>query len=89
VLKISEKEGAGGRKVLLVEGTLGGAWVGELGEACRALLHDRGGISLDLSGVVFVDRAGAELLETLTADPRVEIEGASSFVVELLKGGAA
>lgn len=88
MLKLSPQSTVRG-SVLTVEGTLGGAWVREVKEACDALLNKDGRVVLDLRGVVFVDRAGAELLDTLRADPRVEIESTSSFVAELLKGGAA
>jgi anti-anti-sigma regulatory factor len=89
MLKISLNEGPAGRATLSAEGTLGGAWVGEFHAACDAALDSRGRVMLDLTGVSYVDRRGAELLEALRGDPRVEIASASPFVVELLKGGAA
>ena len=84
MLKIS-KQG----EVLKVEGTLGGAWVSELQRTIRRLLDEHGRATLDLSSVVFVDRAGAELLLALRSDSRVEIGSVSAFVAEMLKGGAA
>lgn len=89
MLKISRKEGLGGKSILKIEGTLGGAWVSEVRSACDEILQEREKLRLDLSGVAFVDRAGTELLESLQADRRVVIEATSAFVAELLKGGAA
>jgi len=89
MLKISRRDGSGSQGVLKVEGSLGGAWVREVRAACDRSLDERGRVALDLAGVVFVDRAGAVLLQALRDDPRVEIEAASAFVAEMLKGGAA
>jgi anti-anti-sigma regulatory factor len=89
MLKISRTETAGGEVVLTIEGTLGGAWVAEVRAACDALIRERKRAVLDLGGVTFVDRDGAELLASLSADRRVAIEAASAFVAELMKGGAA
>jgi len=90
MLKISrKKEDVAGEVVLKAEGTLGGAWVAELRAACDAILEDGTRVVLDLGGVRFVDRDGAELLASLKADRRVAIEAASTFVAELMKGGAA
>ena len=89
MLKITRREEPGNKDVLEIEGTLGGAWVHEVRAACDKLLEERKRVALDLSGVVFVDREGTELLESLRADRRVVIEAASAFVAELLRGGAA
>ena len=89
MLKITRHGGLIDGALLKVEGTLGGAWVGEVRDACDALLREDGRVTLDLLGVVFVDRTGAALLKALLANPRVTIESTSPFVAELLKGGAA
>lgn len=89
MLKISRRDGSGDEGVLRIEGTLGGAWVHEVRAACDLALARHGRVVLDLSGVVFVDRAGALLLGTLHDDPRVEMETVSAFVAEMMKGGAA
>jgi anti-anti-sigma regulatory factor len=89
MLKISRRDGLDGKSILTIEGTLGGAWVRELRIACDRTLDERGRVVLDLAGVVFVDRTGAALLDTLKQDPRVEIESVSAFVAEMLKGGVA
>jgi len=89
MLKISRSDRSGDEGVLRIEGTLGGAWVRELRAACDRSLAEHGRVTLDLAGVVFVDRTGAALLDALRKDPRVEIGSASAFVAEMLKGGAA
>ena len=72
-----------------MEGTLGGSWVAEVRTTCDGLLGEGRRIALDLRGVTYVDLPGAELLGSLRDDPRVAIQSASAFVLELLKGGAA
>ena len=89
MLKISRVEGQGKAVVLKMEGNLRGSWVAELRTTCEGIFGEGRRIALDLRGVTYVDLAGAELLGSLRDDPRVEIESASAFVVELLKGGAA
>jgi len=63
---------------VVVEGRLRGPWVEELKkclEALRAEVRGRGdvGLSVDLSGVMFMDESGRELLRTLYHDG-VELE---------------
>lgn len=89
MLKISQPKDPGAGHVLRLEGTLGGAWVQELQGACEAILVRDGRLALDLQGVGFVDLAGAALLESLRADPRVRLERVSAYVAALLDGGAA
>ena len=89
MLKITRHGSLGAGQVLELEGTLGGAWVEELRAACDAVLAKELPVVLDLQGVTFVDRAGAEQLESLRANPRVRLARASAFVAALLNGGAA
>jgi anti-anti-sigma regulatory factor len=89
MLKISQPETSGGTSTLRVEGTLSGAWVPELRASCDAILAEGRRVVLDLNGVVYVDRSGTELLETLRADSRVTLDRVSAFVAALLNGGAA
>ena len=89
MLKISRAEGRGNEVVLKMEGTLGGSWVAEVRTTCEGLLGEGRSLALDLRGVTYVDLAGAELLGSLRENPRVAVESASAFVLELLKGGAA
>ena len=89
MLKISRREGTTHRLTLEVEGFLGGRWVEEVRQACRAALAERGRVVLDLSGVIYVDRAGTELLKNLSAESGIELGALSPFVAELLRGGVA
>ena len=89
MLKISRGEGRKDEVVLKMEGTLGGSWVAEVRTTCDGILGEGKRIALDLRGVTYVDLAGMELLGSLRDDPRVTVESASAFVLELLKGGAA
>jgi anti-anti-sigma regulatory factor len=55
-----------GRKALLVlEGRLVGEWVQVFSEECTAQLKKGRSLSLDLSGLTFVDRDGIGLLRRL------------------------
>ena len=72
---------------LIVEGRVAGPWVAELEKAAA----DRGATaptSLDLSGVSYVDAAGAALLRSLAAEGLV-IRSSSAFISETLKGVAS
>jgi ABC-type transporter Mla MlaB component len=72
---------------LIVEGRVAGPWVAELQKAAE----DRSATaptSLDLSGVSYVDAAGAALLRTLAAEGLV-IRSSSAFISETLKGVAS
>jgi ABC-type transporter Mla MlaB component len=89
MLKITPQPDASHGVLLRVEGSLSGPWVTELATACRQILDDRGRVALDLSALVYVDRAGAELLEKLQGNRRLELRSVSAFVAEMLKGGAA
>ena len=70
---------------LKLEGKLTGLWVEELRDTCRsqALRSDR--LCLDLSGVTFVDAAGAKLLRDLIRQG-TQIIGCAGYVAELLHG---
>ena len=63
---------------VVVEGRLRGPWVAELRECVEALRAEAAGrtdvrLSMDLSGVMFVDESGRELLRSLYHDG-VELE---------------
>lgn len=77
-----ERQGEGVERFKL-EGRLAGPYVIELGRVVRPSLGQPGGLALDLSGLTFVDAAGARLLRYLVAR-NVEVHGCSSFVAQLL-----
>ncbi len=80
MLKISEANG-----YLVVEGRIAGPYVDEL---ARALGEAAEGAAIDVSGVGYVDAAGARLLRRL-AERGIAIRGSSAFVAETLKGAAS
>jgi len=77
MLRISQRNGC-----LFVEGRVAGPWVAELSRAAEAFLSQVPSPTLDLSGVSYVDQAGAELLRAL--DGRMAIR-ASGFITEILR----
>lgn len=83
VLRI-ERRRNGRAEVLHLEGTITGAWVGELRTSCeRAAARDHARLVLDLGGVHFVDREGAVLLRGLAA-AGTELTNLSPFVLDQL-----
>ena len=80
MLKISKANGC-----LVVEGRIAGPWVDEL---ARALVEAAGAEAIDVTGVGYVDAAGARLLRRL-AGQGIAIRGSSAFVAETLKGAAS
>ena len=63
MLRITKIEGKGGCLTLKLEGRLVEQWVELLREMCEA--HGSKDLKLDLSGVGFVSRDGADLLRSL------------------------
>lgn len=83
MLKIVTVDPGTSQAVLQLEGQLIGPWVDELRRTCDRLLDGRA-VTLDLSGVSFVERRGVELLRTLGARG-VPLLHCSPFVAEQLK----
>jgi ABC-type transporter Mla MlaB component len=77
MLRITQRDGC-----LVVEGRVAGPWVAELSRAAEELLSRADAPRLDLSGVRYVDHAGAELLREL--DRRMPVH-ATGFVIEMLR----
>lgn len=85
MLKITSRpNGGGARRVLKLEGRLGGAWIDEVRSLSDRILGDGGVLTLDLAGVSYVERAGAALLAQL-AQRAVRVVGCSAFVAEQLR----
>jgi anti-anti-sigma regulatory factor len=74
---------SGPATIIFVEGKILGPWVDEVRSAVAAV-PDGQARRLDLTGVTFVDAAGAELLAALRRDG-VEIASCSHFVADLLE----
>jgi hypothetical protein len=71
---------------LQLEGRIIGPWVGELRRACEQTLDRQGALTVDLTGVTFVDRQGAVECRGLAARGVTFVNG-SLFVNEQLKDG--
>jgi hypothetical protein len=82
MLKISVSEQDPSCRIIKLEGKLLQAWVDEVRRFCVEA-EDGSLPSLDLSGLSFVDRRGAEMLQQLLRQG-VRIHACSPFVAELL-----
>ena len=82
MLRISVSEQEPSCRIIKLEGKLLQAWVDEVRRVCVEA-EDGSPPSLDLSGLGFVDRLGAELLQQLLRQG-VRIHACSPFVAELL-----
>lgn len=83
MLRISVSEQDPSCRVIKLEGKLLQAWVDEVRRVC--VEAEEGSLpSLDLSGLSFVDRHGAEMLQQLLRRG-VRIRACSPFVAELLR----
>jgi hypothetical protein len=87
VLRISHKRLTAEEVLLVVEGELRGPWVGELERTCEPFLGNGRRLELDLSQVLFADRAGEALLRSL-AGRGVDLD-CSAFLTELLRDSTA
>jgi ABC-type transporter Mla MlaB component len=84
-LRITREEGSRSRALLRLEGSVVAEWAALLERECLGILRSRGAVSLDLTGVNFVDRAGVEVLERLSR-AGVEIRCRSGPVASVLEG---
>ena len=82
MLRISVSEQEPSCRIIKLEGKLLQAWVHEVRRFCVEA-EDGSLPSLDLSGLSFVDRRGAEMLQQLLRQG-VRIRACSPFVAELL-----
>ena len=84
-LRITRERGSRFRARLRLEGRVVAEWAALLERECLDLLLSRGAVSLDLAGVVFVDRAGVEVLGRLS-HMGVEIRCRSRLIASVLEG---
>ena len=82
MLRISVSEQDPSCRIIKLEGKLLQAWVDEVRRLCVEA-EEGSPPSLDLSGLSFVDRPGAELLQQLLREG-VRIHACSPFMAELL-----
>jgi anti-anti-sigma regulatory factor len=85
VLRITREDPRDGSVILKLEGRLTGPWTIELDRVAGDSLGGSGRLLLDLSGVMFVDGVGADLLRALRARGAT-LSGGSPYVTALLKG---
>ncbi|HSB61021.1 MAG TPA: STAS domain-containing protein [Vicinamibacteria bacterium] len=83
MLRITVETGDSGPARFRLEGRLSGPYVEELGRVLVPAVEGPRTVTLDLSGVTFVDGPGAQLLRSLVAR-NVGIQGCSGFVAHLL-----
>jgi ABC-type transporter Mla MlaB component len=81
VLKITQIDGLDSTQTFKLEGKLLEPWVAEVLNVCTTCQSGR--TSLDLSGLNFVDQAGAKLLKDLIRRG-IAVSACSGFVAELL-----
>jgi ABC-type transporter Mla MlaB component len=83
MLRITCIDGDDATQTLKFEGKLLEPWVAEVLEVCTLRDGRAGRKRLDLSGVTYVDQAGAELLRDLIRQG-LAVSACSGFVAELL-----
>ncbi|HSB42499.1 MAG TPA: STAS domain-containing protein [Methylomirabilota bacterium] len=83
MLKIDAAGPSDGRITIRLEGRMLGPWVEELRRTCEAHLGEGRALTLDFSGVSFVDREGVALLRTLR-QRQARLANCSAFLKELL-----
>ncbi len=86
MLRITVTQSATSPKTLKLEGRLTGAWVEELRRVCAASFSGDANapLTIDLSGVSFIDDDGVDLFRSLSGR-RIEVTGCSPFLTDLLK----
>jgi anti-anti-sigma regulatory factor len=84
-LRITREKGRRSRTRLRLEGRLVAEGTALLKSECLDLLLTRDEVLIDLAGVVFVDRAGVEVLRRL-ARAGVEIHCPSRLIASVLEG---
>jgi len=84
MLRMVSRHRNGDAVVLSLEGRIIGPWVEELRRHCAGILATGTPLTLDLTGVAFVERDGVSLLKQLV-DDGVGVVNSPAFVVEQLR----
>jgi anti-anti-sigma regulatory factor len=84
-LRITRRKGSRSRATLVLEGKVAAEWATLLERECSGLLRSHLAVSLDLAGVIFVDRAGIRTLGRLSRKG-VEILCCRGPVASVLEG---
>ncbi len=85
--RITQLEGrvAGGKALLLVEGTLGLADAELLEQVCSDLKTQTGArVTVDLASISFLDSEGASVLARMRREQEVDLEGIHFFVQQVI-----
>jgi anti-anti-sigma regulatory factor len=85
VLRITQNEGSDSGAILRLEGRVVAEVAAVLEKECFELLKSRAEVSLDLTGVSFIDLAGIEVLQRLNL-AGAEILCTSGAVASVLEG---
>jgi ABC-type transporter Mla MlaB component len=84
MLRISENGSSGENPILRLEGQMTGQGVVEVQKVCEQCLASGRKLTLDLGDVLFVDRSGVALLQSLMRR-QVTLANCSPFLTEQLK----
>ena len=84
MLRITRHDESDTRVTLRLEGRLINAWAELLERECSALIGSVAAVSVDLSGVGFVDRSGVKALQRLHR-AGVSIRGCSDLIATILE----
>ena len=84
MLRISVVSGSGQAIQFQLEGNLAGPWVEELRRLADDALSQEKAVSIDLSGVRFVDTQGVALLREFSRH-RISQANCSQFVIQQMK----
>jgi anti-anti-sigma regulatory factor len=84
-LRITRARGSRSRARLRLEGSVVAEWADLLESECLDLLRSRGAVSLDLTGVRFVDQTGLAVFGRLSR-AGVEIHCQSRLIASVLEG---
>jgi anti-anti-sigma regulatory factor len=80
---------ARGGKTFLVEGSLDFCGAQLLADVCQQAAQQTGQISIDLSGLVYLDEASAAVLLSLARQPKFTLTGENLFTRALLEEAVA
>ena len=83
MLKITRISESSDSVTLQLEGRIGGVWIDELRHECVTCLTQGRTLTLDLSGVQFVEAPGIVMLRGLL-DQHIQLVGCSLFLSGLL-----
>ena len=84
MLRISDGQSSGDRRVLKLEGSVSASCVSQVEVYCEQVLSDGVALTIDMSDVSFLDTSGVHLFSRLLSK-RVQLHNCSPFVSELLK----